>query len=119
MAADPIFIDTNVLVFATIPASPFHQRAIAALHGIAMSGAAAWISRQVLREYLVQLTRPGVLPVPKRDILQINSGPNSFTCPDSFVQQMSSSVPPYGTTRLPSGQVQVWILTRPFLWMNW
>jgi len=64
MAVDPIFIDTNVLVFATIPASPFHQRAIAALHGVAMSRAAAWISRQVLREYLVQLTRPGVLPVP-------------------------------------------------------
>jgi predicted nucleic acid-binding protein len=64
MAVDPIFIDTNVLVFATIPASPFHPAAIAALHGITMSGAAAWISRQVLREYLVQLTRPGVLPVP-------------------------------------------------------
>src|SRR3981081_4725317 len=64
MAADAIFLDTNVLVCATIPASPFHHRAIAALHGIAMSGAAAWISRQVLREYLVQLTRPGVLPVP-------------------------------------------------------
>jgi hypothetical protein len=64
MAADPIFIDTNVLVFATIPASPFHQAAIAALHDVAISGAAAWISRQVLREYLVQLTSPGVLPVP-------------------------------------------------------
>src|SRR5260370_23411596 len=64
MAADPIFQGTNVLVFATIPASPFHQRAIAALHGVAISGAAAWISRQVLREYLVQLTRPGLLPVP-------------------------------------------------------
>jgi predicted nucleic acid-binding protein len=62
MAVDPIFIDTNVLVFATIPASPFHQAAIAALHGVAMSGAAAWINRQVVREYLVQITRPGVLP---------------------------------------------------------
>lgn len=62
MDVDPIFIDTNVLVFATIPTSPVHRVAIAALHDIAMSGAAAWISRQVLREYLVQLTRPGVLP---------------------------------------------------------
>ena len=62
MAVDPVFIDTNVLVFATIPASPLHQAAIAAVHRVAMSGAAAWISRQVLREYLVQLTRPGVLP---------------------------------------------------------
>ncbi len=64
MAVDPIFIDTNVLVFATIPASPFHQAAITALHSVALSGATAWISRQVVREYLVQITRPGVLPIP-------------------------------------------------------
>lgn len=64
MAADAIFIDTNVLVFATIPTSPFHQPAIAALHALAQSGVETWISRQVLREYAVQLTRPGVLPTP-------------------------------------------------------
>jgi predicted nucleic acid-binding protein len=63
-AVDPVFVDTNVLVFATIPSSPFHRQAIAALHAIAQSGAAGWVSRQVLREYLVQLTRPGVLPTP-------------------------------------------------------
>lgn len=64
MAVDPIFIDTNVLVFATIPASPWHVPAIAAVHRIAQSGAIGWISRQVLREYLVQISRPGVLSVP-------------------------------------------------------
>jgi predicted nucleic acid-binding protein len=64
MAADAIFIDTNVLVFATIPSSPFHQPAIAALHALAQTGVETWISRQVVREYLVQLTRPGVLPLP-------------------------------------------------------
>ena len=63
MAADSIFIDTNVLVYATIPSSPMHAAAIAALHRIAQAGTEGWISRQVLREYLVQLTRPGVLPV--------------------------------------------------------
>ena len=61
-AADPIFIDTNVLVFASIPAAPMHLPAIAALHHVAQAGAASWISRQVIREFLVQLTRPGVLP---------------------------------------------------------
>ncbi|MDX1962057.1 MAG: type II toxin-antitoxin system VapC family toxin [Pirellulales bacterium] len=61
---DPIFIDTNILVFATIPGSPFHRPAIQALHGIAQSGSVGWISRQVIREYLVQLTRPGILPIP-------------------------------------------------------
>lgn len=64
MAANSIFIDTNVLVFATVPTSPFHALAITALHRVAQTKDDAWISRQVLREYLVQLTRPGVLPVP-------------------------------------------------------
>jgi predicted nucleic acid-binding protein len=64
MAANSIFIDTNVLVYATIPASPFHAPAITALHRLALAKDDAWISRQVLREYLVQLTRPGVLPMP-------------------------------------------------------
>jgi predicted nucleic acid-binding protein len=63
MAANSIFIDTNVLVFATIPASPFHAPAVTALHRVAFAKDDAWISRQVLREYLVQLTRPGVLPM--------------------------------------------------------
>ena len=64
MAANSIFIDTNVLVFATIPTSPFHSPAIAALHRAALAKDDTWISRQVLREYLVLLTRPGVLPSP-------------------------------------------------------
>lgn len=58
--AEPIFIDTNVLVFATIPSSPMHRPALAALHAIALSGAETWISRQIIREFLVYLTRPGV-----------------------------------------------------------
>jgi predicted nucleic acid-binding protein len=64
MAANSIFIDTNVLVFATIPAAPFHARAIAAIHRLAIAKDDVWISRQVLREYLVLLTRLGVLPLP-------------------------------------------------------
>lgn len=58
-----IFIDTNILVFATIRKSPMHVPAQAALHAIAQSGARAWISRQVIREFLVYLTRPGTLPI--------------------------------------------------------
>jgi hypothetical protein len=30
-AADPVFVDTNVLVYSTIPASPFHAQAVKAL----------------------------------------------------------------------------------------
>jgi predicted nucleic acid-binding protein len=62
--ADSILVDTNVLVYATAPSSPFHQQAVAALHRLSQRNAEVWISRQVLREYLVQLTRPGVLPQP-------------------------------------------------------
>jgi predicted nucleic acid-binding protein len=72
MAANSIFIDTNVLVFATIPVSPFHSTAIAALHRVSLANDEAWISRQVLREYLVMLTRPGVLPMPLAGALAVN-----------------------------------------------
>lgn len=61
---EPVFIDTNVLIFATIPTSPFHQQAIQSLHSIVQSGAVGWISPQVIREYLVQLSRPGILSIP-------------------------------------------------------
>lgn len=60
---DSVFIDTNVLVFATIPSSPFHGPALTTLHRLAQDGVPAWISRQVIREYLVQISRPGVLPI--------------------------------------------------------
>ena len=58
MAADPAFVDTNVLVYASQKRSPFHARATAALEGARRDGAALWISRQVLREYLATVTWP-------------------------------------------------------------
>lgn len=61
-ADSPIFIDTNVLVFATRRSSQMHKPASAAMHEIIQQGMEAWISRQILREYLVQTTRPGALP---------------------------------------------------------
>ena len=61
-AAEPIFIDTNVLVFASLPLSSLYATAIAAIHEIDKQGAPVWISRQIVREYLVQVTRPGVVP---------------------------------------------------------
>ena len=51
------FIDTNVLVYATAVGAPFQDKARAALVGLA-SNETLSISRQVLREYLVVMTRP-------------------------------------------------------------
>ena len=58
-AANRILVDTNILVYAALRNSPWHVRAIQALHGELQSGAEMWISRQILREYIAVLTRPG------------------------------------------------------------
>lgn len=58
MAADPAFVDTNVLIYASQKRSPFHARAVTQLEQARRDGAALWISRQVQREYIAATTRP-------------------------------------------------------------
>ena len=58
-AADRLLIDTNVLVYASLRNSAWHAQAIQSLHTELLAGAELWVSRQVLREYLAVLTRPG------------------------------------------------------------
>jgi predicted nucleic acid-binding protein len=53
----PVFIDTNILVYASTVRSPLHQVARQVLQQQYDSGAELWISRQILREYLATLTR--------------------------------------------------------------
>jgi predicted nucleic acid-binding protein len=60
MAADPVFIDTNVLVAASVSAHPSHGVASAYLARLAADGAPACISGQVCREFLVVFTRQPV-----------------------------------------------------------
>ena len=57
-AASPVFVDTNVLVYAMIPTAPLHAVARAALDELRRSGTELWTSRQVLREYIATVTRP-------------------------------------------------------------
>ncbi len=57
----PILIDSNILVFASIPSSAFHAGALVVLDRLDEENAPAWISTQVVREYLVHMTRPDVL----------------------------------------------------------
>ncbi len=58
MAADPAFVDTNVLVYANQKRSAFHAQALSLLERAGKDGMTLWINRQVLREYLATVTRP-------------------------------------------------------------
>jgi predicted nucleic acid-binding protein len=53
-----LFVDTNVLVYANVAEAPQHAAALAAITTARETGRTLWISRQVLREYLVMMTRP-------------------------------------------------------------
>lgn len=66
-----MFVDTNVLIYSTRSTSSFHARAVAALATAAGSEARIAISRQVIREYLSVVTRPGgdSEPLPMVDAL--------------------------------------------------
>lgn len=54
-----VFVDTNVLIRATINRAPLHAEARAHLDRLWDEGAALYISQQVLREYMVNTTRAG------------------------------------------------------------
>lgn len=54
---DRLFVDTNVLIYATNTSSPWHGLANAALQEARQLGIELIISTQVLREYLATATR--------------------------------------------------------------
>jgi predicted nucleic acid-binding protein len=54
-----LFVDTNILIFATNSVSPWHQAAVDALQGARGRGVELVVSPQILREYLAAATRPG------------------------------------------------------------
>jgi predicted nucleic acid-binding protein len=53
-----MFVDTNVLVYASVQGAPNRDLARAALAHQASSGETLRISRQVLREFVAVITRP-------------------------------------------------------------
>lgn len=61
MAAEDVFVDTNILVFSSHERSPHYLIAREALRNLQRTGIHLWISRQVLREYLAVLTRMNTL----------------------------------------------------------
>src|SRR5438270_680291 len=57
-SGQPVFIDTNVLIFSTVPTAPWHVEAKETLDGLNYAKIELWNSRQILREYLSAMTRP-------------------------------------------------------------
>lgn len=56
--AEPVFVDTNVLIYVSRKRAPKHAAAIESLRLVEQAGRPVWISRQVVREYLAVATRP-------------------------------------------------------------
>src|SRR5262245_65450005 len=63
-SAEPVFVDADVLVYAHVAEAPWHREAQEAIRDYEAAGTSVWVSRQVLREYLVSLTRPQQFPIP-------------------------------------------------------
>jgi predicted nucleic acid-binding protein len=87
MVAREVFVDTNVLVYATQAgrggmSTVQHAAAEQALRRLQNSGTSLWLSPQILREYLSVVTRPqGSSPaVPVRDaVADVRRFVNLFT----------------------------------------
>jgi predicted nucleic acid-binding protein len=55
------FVDTNILVYANLAASPLHVLATERLSALDGQTTELWVSRQIMREYLAAMTRPDVV----------------------------------------------------------
>jgi predicted nucleic acid-binding protein len=44
-----LFVDTNVLVYANVIETPFHEQALATINAAYQANRTIWISRQVIR----------------------------------------------------------------------
>ena len=58
MPGTPVFVDTNILLYASRPNADEHARSHAALSRMRQDDTPLWLSRQVFREYLAVATRP-------------------------------------------------------------
>jgi predicted nucleic acid-binding protein len=63
-AGSAVFLDTNILVYASLRGTDFHAAARARLIELENKGAILWASRQVIREFLAVTTRPGTVSPP-------------------------------------------------------
>jgi len=59
-----VFLDTNILVYASIGESIFHDAALEKIQTCHKYGMEIWISHQILREFLAVHTRPNLFVHP-------------------------------------------------------
>lgn len=64
MTDDKAFVDTNVLLRVMQIQVPGHREAEALIQRFSANDVELWISRQVIREYLVQVTHPRTFASP-------------------------------------------------------
>ncbi len=62
--ADKVFCDTNIILRAYHDTFPEHIVVKEAFDGLLLDDYDLWISRQIIREYLVQVTQPRTFDVP-------------------------------------------------------
>ena len=62
--AEPLFIDTNILIYANVATAPLHGAALTAIREAYQAARPLWISRQVLREFIAARTRPQTFAQP-------------------------------------------------------
>jgi predicted nucleic acid-binding protein len=60
----PLFVDTNILIYANVATAPFHEQALNAIKTAHQSMRPIWISRQILREFFAARTRPQTFSQP-------------------------------------------------------
>lgn len=56
-----VFVDTNILVYSSLAQFPQHELSNQRMSELLAQNNEIWISRQVLREYLVTMTRPTIV----------------------------------------------------------
>ncbi len=59
-----VFVDTNVLLRSRFVDLPLHRNAVKLILDQQQNDSELWISRQVIREFMVQVTRPQFLAEP-------------------------------------------------------
>lgn len=90
MVIDKIFIDTNILIYANLSLSLFHELAQNKIKQYVTAGSTLYLSRQVLREYLSSMTRKNELTA-EVSITQLKQDIQFFS-EDYYILEDSSSI---------------------------
>lgn len=80
-----IFVDTNILVYSSLPHFPLYTQANKRMSELLTQNNEIWLSRQVIREYLVTMTRPAItggIITPQENLVNISTFSAAFRVAD-------------------------------------